>query len=60
MNEGATKCSHFSTHLEAKLKSAYSNNMIETGNFENKALCNIYKKFFRRLLNNVTFNQRGT
>lgn len=46
--------------LKQKLKSAYSNNMIETGNFENKALCNIYKKFFRRLLNSVTFNQRRT
>lgn len=33
MNEGATKCSH-STHLETKLKSAYSNNMIENWNFE--------------------------
>lgn len=59
MNEGATKCSHFSTHLETKLKSAYSKQMIEL-EIQKKALCNIYKKNFRRLLNNVTFNQRRT
>lgn len=53
-----TKCGH--SHAPCfKLKSAYSKQMIESGNLSKKHFVTFIKNF-RRLLNNVTFNQKRT